>query len=97
MAEGKQILEIDGKEYLLEKPLKADVSLIRGSVTDVYGNTMYRGTTNNFNQVMATAGKIVIVEAEKLVPAGDLNKSSIATPSIFVDYILKGDDGRYVY
>ncbi len=96
VAEGKEIITVDGKDYLLEKPLKADVSLIRGSVSDCYGNVTYRGTSNNFNQVMATAAETVIVETEKLVPAGTLNKESIATPSIFVDYILRGGD-RYVY
>jgi len=90
IAEGKKIIEVDGKEFLLEKPLKADVSLIRGSVTDCYGNTIYRGTSNNFNQMMATAGEIVIVETEKLVPTGFLTKESITTPSIFVDYVVRG-------
>lgn len=94
--EGKEIIEVDGKRFLLEKPLKADVSLIRGSLTDCYGNTMYRGTSNNFNQMMATAGETVIVETEKLVPAGSLTKESITTPSIFVDYVLRGG-GDYAY
>lgn len=96
VAEGKEIIKVDGKEFLLEKPLKADVSLIRGSVTDHAGNTIYNGTTNNFNQMMATAGEVVIVEAEKLVPIGTLVKESILTPSIFVDYIIRGGDD-YVY
>ena len=95
--EGKQVLEIDGKKYILEKILLADVSLIRGSVTDVYGNTVYRGTTNNFNQVMATAGKTVIVETEKLVHGGTLSPESISTPSIYVDYIIRGGNRKYVY
>ncbi|WP_105619748.1 CoA transferase subunit A [Vallitalea okinawensis] len=94
--EGKEIIEVDGQKFLLEKPLKADVSLIRGSLTDCYGNTIYRGTSNNFNQMMATAGETVIVETEKLVPAGSLNKESITTPSIFVDYVIRGG-GDYVY
>lgn len=94
--EGKQIIEVQGKKYILETPLKADVSLIRGSETDCYGNTIYRGTSQNFNTVMATAAETVIVETEKLVPVGTLNKESIATPSIFVDYILRGG-GDYVY
>jgi acetate CoA/acetoacetate CoA-transferase alpha subunit len=96
VAEGKDIITVDGKEFLLEKPLKADISLIRGSVCDFAGNTIYRGTTNNFNQMMATAGETVIVEAEKLVPIGSLIKESILTPSIFVDYIVRGGD-EYVY
>ena len=94
--EGKQIIEIDGKKFILEKPLRADVSIIRGSVTDTYGNITYKGTTNNFNQVMATAADVVIVETEKLVPAGSLVKESIHTQSIFVDYVIKGG-GNDVY
>ncbi len=96
VAEGKEIIEVDGKEFLLEKPIRADLSLIRGSLTDYVGNTIYRGTTNNFNQMMATAADTVIVEAEKLVPVGSLTKESILTPSIFVDYIVRGGDA-YVY
>lgn len=88
--DGKEIIEVDGTRYILEKRLEADVSLIRGSITDVYGNTTYRGTTNNFNQVMATAGKTVIVETEKLVHSGCISQESINTPSIYVDYIVRG-------
>lgn len=88
--DGKEIIEVDGNRYILEKKLEADVSLIRGSITDVYGNTTYRGTTNNFNQVMATAGKTVIVETEKLVHSGCISQESINTPSIYVDYIVRG-------
>lgn len=94
VAEGKRIIEIDGKEFLLETPLKADLSLIRGSECDPYGNTMYRGTTNNFNQMMATAGDQVVVECEKVVPVGSLKKEAIATPCIFIDYVVKGGGDR---
>ncbi len=92
VAEGKKVVEVKNKEFLLEEPLIADVALIRGSVTDHAGNTIYKGTTNNFNQMMATAGQIVIVEAEKLVPVGTLAKESILTQSIFVDYVVRGGD-----
>lgn len=96
VAEGKKIITVDDKEFLLETPLKADVSLLRGSLTDCYGNTIYRGTSNNFNQMMATASETVIVETEKLVPAGSIPKESISTQSIFVDYIIRGG-GDNVY
>ena len=96
VAEGKETITVDGKEYLLEKPLKADVAIIRGSVVDHFGNTMYRGTTNNFNQVMATAAKTVIAEAEKLVPVGAIQNECVHTPGIFVDYVVKGG-GNHVY
>lgn len=94
--EGKDIIEVDGQRYILEKPLRADVSIIRGSVVDMFGNIVYRGTTQNFNTVMATAADTVIVEAEKLVPIGSIGKETIHTPGVFVDYIVKGG-GTDVY
>lgn len=89
--EGKEIITIKGKDYLLEMPLRADLALIRGSVVDTFGNTIYRGTTRNFNPVMAMAADTVIVEAEKLVEPGELDKECIMTPGVVVDYIINGD------
>lgn len=91
---GKETFNVDGIEYILEKPLKADVSLIRGSVVDTYGNTVYKGTTNNFNQVMATAANIVIIEAEKIVTSGELCIEMIMTPSTYIDYIIDGGNNN---
>lgn len=71
-ADGKEVIVVDGKEYLLEKPLRADVSLISGSIVDGNGNIFYKGTTRNFNPVMAMAADIVIVAAEEIVPTGDI-------------------------
>jgi len=88
--EGKEKLVVDGKEYLLEKPLRADVTLLRGSVVDTHGNVYYRGTTKNFSIVMAMASDLVIAEAEKLVEAGELDPDLVMTPSLFVDYIVVG-------
>lgn len=88
---GKQKLTIEGKEYLLELPLKADVALIRGSIVDEDGNIYYNGTTRNFNPMMALAADIVIVGAEKIVKAGELDPNSIATPAPLVDYIVGGE------
>lgn len=84
---GKKRITIDGKDYLLEKPLGADFALIGGSVVDELGNVFYRGTTRNFNPTMAQAADVVIVEAEKIVPVGELAPEVIHTPFIFVDYI----------
>lgn len=84
---GKKRITIDGKDYLLEKPLGADFALIGGSVVDESGNVFYRGTTRNFNPTMAQAADVVIVEAEKIVPVGELAPEVIHTPFIFVDYI----------
>ena len=87
--EGKQVIEVNGKKYLLEKPLRADVALINGSVVDELGNVVYAKTTKNFNPVMATAADVVIVFAEKLVKVGEINPDQVMTSRIFVDYIVK--------
>lgn len=90
--EGKQKIEIDGKEYLLEKPLKADVALVFGSIVDKKGNIFFNKTTRNFNMFAATAADIVIVEAEKLVEVGELDPNLVMVPGLFVDYIVRGDE-----
>lgn len=84
---GKQVINVDGKDYLLEKPLGADFAFIGGSIVDESGNIFYRGTTRNFNPTMAQAADVVIVEAEKVVPVGELAPEAIHTPALFVDYI----------
>ena len=91
VAEGKQVLTIEEKQYLLELPLKADVAILKGSTVDTFGNVMYNETTQNFNTVMAMAADVVIVEAEKVVDAGELDPNCVMTPGIFVDYIVKGE------
>lgn len=88
--EGKQKITLDGKEYLLELPLKADVALIFGSKVDKKGNVYYKGTTRNFNPLMAMAADLVIVEAEEVVEVGQIDPNDVMTPSIFVDYIVGG-------
>ena len=88
--EGKEIINIDGKNYLLEKPLKADVALLLGHRVDRKGNTVYHKTTRNFNPLMATACDMVVVEARTLVEIGELDPDHIVTPHIFIDYIVEG-------
>ena len=88
---GKQKINLDGIDYLIEKPLKADIALIRGSIVDKAGNVYYNATTKNFNQVMATAAETVIVAAEKIVEVGELDPNYVMTPGIFVDYIVGGE------
>ncbi len=90
IANGKQIITVDGKDYLLELPLKGDIALIRGSVVDTMGNVYYKGTTRNFNPIMAMACKTVIVEAEQVVQPGELAPELIMTPFNVVDYIVEG-------
>lgn len=90
VAEGKQIINIDGKDFLLEKPLKADFALIRGSVTDTFGNTVYHGTTQTFNPMMAMAAEYVICGAETVVEAGEINPNHVVTSGILVDAVVGG-------
>jgi acetate CoA/acetoacetate CoA-transferase alpha subunit len=90
VAEGKQVLEVDGREYILELPLRADIALIKGYQVDQVGNIRYRGSTRNFNPMMATAADTVIVEADELVEAGAIGPDYVETSYIFVDYILEG-------
>ncbi|MBE6306300.1 MAG: CoA transferase subunit A [Bacteroidaceae bacterium] len=89
IAEGKEIVTVDGKEYLLEKPLGADVAIIGASIADEAGNLIYKGTTQNFNPLMATAADIVIAEAEEVVPTGSLAPETIHTSGVYVDYLYK--------
>lgn len=89
VAEGKQVIELNGVEYLLEQPLKADIALIKAYQVDEVGNVRYKGSTRNFNVMMATAADTVIVEADYHVPAGEIGADNVETPGIFVDYILE--------
>lgn len=91
VAEGKETITVDGKTYLLEKPLGADIALLGASIADESGNLIYKGTTQNFNPIMAMAADTVIVEAEKVVKTGELAPETIHTPGIFVKYIYKRD------
>ncbi|MBZ2174925.1 acetate CoA-transferase subunit alpha [Schnuerera sp. xch1] len=90
--EGKKRIEIDGEEYLLELPLRADVALLLGYKVDRKGNIVYRGATRNFNTIMATAADTVIVEAENIVESGEIDPNEVITPGLFVDYIVGGGD-----
>ena len=88
---GKQT--IDGKDYLLMKPRHADFAVIGGAKIDRYGNVWYKGSSQNFNIVMATAADVVIAEAEEIVEIGDIAPEDVRTPGIFVDYVVEG--GKY--
>lgn len=88
--EGKQKIEIDGKTFLVEKPLRADVALLRGAKVDKKGNVYYDAAARNFNPMMAMAADIVIVEADEIVEIGDINPNDVVTPHIFIDYIIDG-------
>ena len=90
--EGKEKLTVDGVEYLLEKPLRADVALIAAQKADEYGNLVYFGATRNFNNLMATAAETVIVEVEEVVKVGELDPNEVVTPGIFVSHIVNGGE-----
>ena len=84
---GKQIINTNGKDYILELPLRADLAILEGTTVDVYGNVLYTKTTRNFNPVMATATDLVIVGAREIVKR--INPDNVMTPHIFVDYVIK--------
>jgi acetate CoA/acetoacetate CoA-transferase alpha subunit len=87
----KQRINVDGKIYLLETPLKADIALLYGSKVDKRGNVFYNATTRNFNPLMAMAAETVIVEAEEIVEIGEIDPNCVATPFKFVSYIIGGE------
>ena len=87
---GKEKITVNGKTYLLETPLRADVALIKAAKADTLGNLVYNRAARNFNPLMAMAADLVIVEAEEIVDAGSLDPDEIMTPGIFVDMVIKG-------
>ena len=90
VAFGKEVREFSGKMYLLETALTADFAFVKAKYGDTAGNLIYNATANNFNNMMAMAGKITIAEVEELVPAGELDPNRIHTPGIFVQRIFQG-------
>lgn len=90
VAEGKEVRAFDGEQYVMERGLVADLSIVKAWKGDAEGNLIYRKTARNFNPMMATAGKATVVEVEHLVAIGDLDKDNIHTPGIYVDRLFKG-------
>ncbi|NJK32400.1 MAG: CoA transferase subunit A [Deltaproteobacteria bacterium] len=90
VAEDKEVRQIDGRWYVLELPLHADFAIVKAWKGDRHGNLIYRHTANNFNQAMATAGKVTIAEVEELVEPGELDPNFIHTPGIYVDRVIVG-------
>ncbi|MDR2180741.1 MAG: 3-oxoacid CoA-transferase subunit A [Synergistaceae bacterium] len=93
--EGKQVLEVNGRKYLLELPLRADVALVRAYKADRMGNLVYRGTNRNFNPAMAAAADVTIVEVDSVVDVGELNPDHIVTQGIVVDMLVVKGDSYY--
>ena len=88
LSEGKEARIIDGKDYILETGLRADFCIIRGYKADTLGNVVYKGTSRNFNPVMATAAEITVVEVDEIVEPGQLGPEEIVTPGLFVNRIV---------
>jgi 3-oxoadipate CoA-transferase, alpha subunit len=89
LAEGKELRTIDGRDYVLEYPIKGDVALIKAFRADTLGNLVYRKTARNFGPVMATAAETTVVQVSEIVESGGLDAEAVITPGIFVDRIVK--------
>jgi 3-oxoacid CoA-transferase subunit A len=90
VAEGKEARVIDGKHYVLERPLEADFAFVKAWRGDRLGNLVYRRTARNFNPVMATAARVTIAEVEELVEPGQIDPDHVVTPGIFVRHVIRG-------
>jgi len=91
LAEGKEVRTIDGRDYVLEYPIKADVALIRAYRADPMGNLVYRKTGRNFGPIMATAAALTVAEVMEVVPLGGIDPEVVVTPGIFVDRVVVAD------
>jgi acetate CoA/acetoacetate CoA-transferase alpha subunit len=90
VAEDKQTITVDGRDFLLEKPLRADVALIKAHTADKAGNLIFHASARNFNPLMATAAAVVIVEAANIVEIGAIDPDAVMLPGIFVKYLVQG-------
>jgi 3-oxoadipate CoA-transferase, alpha subunit len=91
LAEGKELRTIDGRDYVLDYPIKADVALIRAHRADPMGNLVYRKTGRNFGPIMATAATLIVVEVSEVVPLGSIDPEVVVSPGIFVDRVVVAD------
>jgi 3-oxoacid CoA-transferase subunit A len=91
VAEGKEARDFDGRQYVLERALKADFAFVKAWKGDHWGNLIYRKTARNFNPLMATAAKVTIAEVEHLVDPGELDPDAVHTPSVYVKRIFQGE------
>ena len=89
LAEGKETRRIDGKDYVLELPIHADLALIKALKGDRWGNLVYRKTARNFGPIMAMAAKTTIAQVAQIVPLGDLDPEVVVTPGIFVQHVIE--------
>jgi 3-oxoacid CoA-transferase subunit A len=96
IADGKDVKNFDGQDYILERGIVADLSIVKAWKADPSGNLVFRKTSRNFNPPAATCGKICIAEVEEIVPLGSLDPDSIHTPGIYVHRIIKGDHEKRI-
>ncbi len=89
LADGKEVRVFEGREHLLEFALKADFALLKAHKADAIGNVVYKGTSRNFNAVMATAAGVTVIEVDEVVETGELDGGDIHTPSLFVNLVVK--------
>jgi 3-oxoacid CoA-transferase subunit A len=89
VAEGKEVRQFDGRDYVMERGITGEFALVRAWKADKFGNLIYRKTARNFNPMIATAGKITVVEVEEIVEIGELDPENIHTPGVFVQRIFK--------
>ena len=89
--EGKEVITVEGKEYLLELPLKADIAIVEAGKADKAGNLQYHGSTKNFCELMVTAADITIAEVREVVETGEIDPDFVHSPGIFIDYIAGGN------
>ena len=90
VAEGKEVRNFDGRDYVMETGLVADLAIVKAWKADERGNLVFRKTARNFNPMMATAGKVTLVEVEEIVPVGSLDPDNIHTPGVYVDRLFVG-------
>ena len=90
VAEGKEVKSFDGEDYILERGIRADLSIVKGWRADESGNLIFRKTARNFNQPMATAGRVCVAEVEEVVPTGSLDPDAIHLPGIYVKRMIVG-------
>jgi 3-oxoacid CoA-transferase subunit A len=90
IGDGKEVREFNGRHYILEEAITGDFAIVKGWKADTFGNVIYRHTAMNFNPMVATAGKICVVEVEEIVEPGELDPDHIHTPGIYVDRLIQG-------
>ena len=94
LAAGKETRMIDGREYVLEAPLRADIALVQAQEADRWGNLIYRKAARNFGPVMAMAADLTVVQVKRIVALGEMDPEAVVTPGIFVDRVVHIDNNR---